>query len=179
MRQRSKTGGKAIKTQRRKAFAPKATRGRGSPASGKETNIARLTRERDEALEQQTATSDILRVISGSRGELELVFNAMLENATRICGAKFGTLMLREGDVFRIVSMHGAPKTYVEERQRDPIIVTRPQQRHLSVRSQQSGRSRCRRYLEGSAVFECAYRLYRLAVCKALRRTDSARRSHA
>ena len=124
MRQRSKTGGKAIKTQRRKAFAPKATRGRGSPASGKETNIARLTRERDEALEQQTATSDVLRVISGSRGELELVFNAMLENATRICGAKFGTLLLREGDVFRIVSMHGAPKTYVEERQRDPI--TRP-----------------------------------------------------
>ena len=126
MRRRSKTGGKAIKTQRRKAFAPKATRGRGSPAAGKETNIARLTRERDEALEQQTATSDVLRVISGSRGELESVFNAMLENATRICGAKFGTLFLREGDVFRIVSMHGAPKTYVEERQRDPIIRPAP-----------------------------------------------------
>ena len=126
MRRRSKTGGKAMKTQRRKTFAPKATRGRGSPAAGKETNIARLTRERDEALEQQTATSDVLRVISGSRGELESVFDAMLENATRICGAKFGTLLLREGDVFRIVSMHGAPKTYVEERQRDPIIRPAP-----------------------------------------------------
>ena len=126
MRHRSKTGGKAIKTQRRKTFTPKATRGRRSPAAGKETNIARLTRERDEALEQQTATSDVLRVISGSRGELESVFNAMLENATRICGAKFGTLFLREGDVFRIVSMHGVPKTYVEERQRDPIIRPAP-----------------------------------------------------
>ena len=126
MRRRSKTGGKAIKTQRRKAFAAKATRGRGSPVAGKETNIARLTRERDEALEQQTATSDVLRVISGSRGELKSVFNAMLENATRICGAKFGTLFLREGDVFRVVSMHGAPKTYVEERQRDPIIRPAP-----------------------------------------------------
>jgi class 3 adenylate cyclase len=126
MRRRSKTGGKAIKTQRRKTFAPKATRGRRSPAAGKETNVARLTRERDEALEQQTATSDVLRIISGSRGELEVVFNAMLENATRICGAKFGTLFRREGDVFRIVSMRGAPKAYVEERQRDPIIRPAP-----------------------------------------------------
>jgi adenylate cyclase len=126
MRRRSKTGGKPIKTQRHKTSAPKATRGRRSPAAGKKTNVARLTRERDEALEQQTATSDVLRVISGSRGELEVVFNAMLENATRICGAKFGALFRREGDVFRIVSMHGAPKAYVEERQRDPIIRPAP-----------------------------------------------------
>jgi len=126
MRRRSKTGGKPIKTQRRKTFAPKATHGRRSPAAGKETNVARLTRERDEALEQQTATSDVLRVISGSRGELEVVFNAMLENATRICGAKFGTLFRREGDVFRIVSMRGLPKALVEERQRDPIIRPAP-----------------------------------------------------
>ena len=126
MRRRSKTGDKAIKTQRRKTFAPKGTSGRRSPAAGKETNVVRLTRERDEALEQQTATSDVLRVISGSRGELEVVFNAMLENATRICGAKFGTLFRREGDVFRMVSMRGAPKAYAEERQRDPIIRPAP-----------------------------------------------------
>ena len=113
MRPRSKTGGKAIKTQRRKTFALRATSGHRSPAAGKETNVARLTRERDEALEQQTATSDVLRVISGSSGELEAVFKAMLENATRICGAKFGTLFLREGDVFRIVSMHAVPATHL------------------------------------------------------------------
>jgi len=125
MRRRDKAGRKVVKTQRHKTLtrrnAPKAGLGRRSLSTGKETNITRLTRERDEALEQQTATSDVLRVISGSSGELEAVFKAMLENATRICGAKFGTLFLREGDVFRIVSMHGAPKTYIEERLRDPI----------------------------------------------------------
>src|SRR5262249_735536 len=57
------------------------------------------SRELSESLEQQTATSEVLKVISSSQGELEPVFNAMLENATRICGAKFGILFLTEGDV--------------------------------------------------------------------------------
>jgi class 3 adenylate cyclase len=121
MRPRSKTGGKAIKTQRRKAFASKATPGRRSPAAGKETNVARLTRERDEALEQQTATSEVLKFISGSPSELKPVFDAILERATRICEAKFGTMWLREGDAFRVVALHNAPPAY-EERRRDRLI---------------------------------------------------------
>jgi GAF domain-containing protein len=85
------------------------------------------TRELSEALEQQTATSDVLRVISSSPGELEPVFQAMLENATRICEAKFGTLMLREGDAFRIMAIHGTlPPKYVEERRRRPVMPATP-----------------------------------------------------
>ena len=80
------------------------------------------TRELSESLQQQTATSEVLGVISRSPGELEPVFNAMLENATRICGAKFGVLWLVEGDVFRAVALHGAPPEFPEERRRNPVI---------------------------------------------------------
>src|SRR5262249_44961562 len=76
----------------------------------------RLLNELRESLQQQTATADVLRVISSSPGELEPVFSAMLENATRICQAKFGTLYLSEGDGFRAVAMHNAPAAYVEAR---------------------------------------------------------------
>ena len=74
------------------------------------------SRELVELLEQQTATSEVLRVISSSAGELEPVFETMLENATRICEAKFSTMYFREGDGFRAVATHGAPPAYVELR---------------------------------------------------------------
>jgi two-component system, NtrC family, sensor kinase len=84
------------------------------------------TRELSEALEQQTATSEVLKVISSSPGELEPVFEAMLANATRICEAKFGVLFQSEGDGLRAVAMHDAPQPYVEERRRNPIIRPAP-----------------------------------------------------
>jgi GAF domain-containing protein len=74
------------------------------------------TRELSESLEQQTATAEVLRVISSSPGDLEPVFQTMLENATRICEAKFGTMYFREGDAFRAVAMHGAPPLYKASR---------------------------------------------------------------
>jgi GAF domain-containing protein len=78
------------------------------------------TEELSESLEQQTATSEVLRVISSSPGELEPVFQAMLENAVRICEAKFGTLFLREGDAFRAAALHNAPPAFAEFWQRGP-----------------------------------------------------------
>ena len=79
------------------------------------------TREVTEALEQQTATSEVLHVISSSPGELEPVFQAMLENATRICEAKFGNMYLRDGEVFRLAAAHNTPSVLVEERKRAPL----------------------------------------------------------
>jgi GAF domain-containing protein len=79
------------------------------------------TRELTESLQQQTATSDVLRVISSSPGELEPVFEAMLANATRICEATLGALYLFEGDTFRAVALYGPP-TYLEARRRNPVL---------------------------------------------------------
>jgi len=82
----------------------------------------RLLNELRESLQQQTATSEVLQVISSSPGELQPVFRAMLENATRICEAKFGTLTMRVGDEVRVVAMHGAPSAFEDMRRRDPRV---------------------------------------------------------
>src|SRR5262249_26883599 len=79
------------------------------------------TRELSESLEQQTATSEVLRVISNSPGELKAVFQAMLANAVRICGANFGNLYLREVEEFRIAAAHNTPPAMIEARRRIPI----------------------------------------------------------
>src|SRR5262249_52405694 len=84
------------------------------------------TRELSEALEQQTATAEGLRVISSSPGELEPVFETMLGNAVQICGAKFGVMSLSEGDAFRVIATHGAPAAFVEQRRRDPLVRPTP-----------------------------------------------------
>ena len=80
------------------------------------------TRELQEALEQQTATSEVLSVISSSPGELQPVFEAMLSNAVRICEAGFGVMWLCEGGGLRSVALHGAPPALVEVRQREPVV---------------------------------------------------------
>ncbi len=77
---------------------------------------ARLLNELRQSLEQQTATSQVLQVISSSPSDLGQVFATMLENATRICEAEFGALYLTEGDGFRATAMHNAPPAYEEAR---------------------------------------------------------------
>ena len=127
MRRRSNRDGGSAKTRAGKAatlkrrHASKTARHHSSGAAS-EIEIGRLTHERDEALLRETANTEILRLISKSPGDLGLVFRAILENATRICNAKFGVLSLSEGDAQRIVAMHNAPPAYAELRQRDPIM---------------------------------------------------------
>ena len=77
---------------------------------------ARLLNELRQSLEQQTATAQVLQVISSSTGDLVHVFATMLDNATRICDAKFGTLYLKERDGFRATATHNAPPSYEEAR---------------------------------------------------------------
>jgi len=87
---------------------------------------ARLLNELRQSLDQQTATSEVLGVISSSPGELEPVFQAMLENAVRICEAKFGTLFLRDGDVFRFAAEVGTPSALAEYNRRLKALVPTP-----------------------------------------------------
>jgi two-component system, NtrC family, sensor kinase len=82
----------------------------------------RLLNELRESLHQQTATSEVLRVISSSPGELEPAFQAMLENATRICEAKFGMLWLCEGGGFRCAALHNAPRSFAEQVRSQPVV---------------------------------------------------------
>jgi signal transduction histidine kinase len=82
-----------------------------------ETRTAELT----ESLEQQTATSEVLEVISSSPGELQPVFQKMLENATRVCGANFGTMNLWDGEKFNIASDYNIPPEFSAFRRRTPI----------------------------------------------------------
>jgi GAF domain-containing protein len=120
MRRRSKAGGEPVKSRHRKTVMPKRRNAeeagvrRGSSATDRDAEVARLSHELHEALEQQAATSEVLRVISSSPGDLKPVFQAMLENATRICEAKFGTMYRYDGDMFRPTAVLNAPPTLSE-----------------------------------------------------------------
>ena len=117
----------AMKNRRRKTTktkrpgAPKVSGHRKPSGTNAKTKIALLKRERDEALEQQKSTSDVLRIISASAGDVKPVFDAILANATRLCEAKFGTLYLYDGRTFSAAATHNAPAAYVKFRMRGPI----------------------------------------------------------
>src|SRR5258706_3662280 len=93
-------------------------RKRASADTDLKKEIATLRRELAEALERQTATSEVLQVISSTPGDLEPVFQSLLENATRVCGAKFGIMNLYEGDgVFANVALYNAPPAFAASRE--------------------------------------------------------------
>ena len=128
MRRRAKTGSNAVKTKRRKTLsrrsAPKGAHNRGSSAAGQETEVARLARELREAREQQAATSEVLGVISSSPGELGPVFEAILENATRICSGRLANLFLysKREHAFRLAAQRNAPAAYAKRWVKNPVL---------------------------------------------------------
>ena len=125
MRRRSRASSKLANARSGKAKTLKAARHSDSPVAGQETEAARFHRERDEALERETATTEVLRLISKSPGDLELVFRSILENATRICEAKFGMLFRVDGENFKFAAEVGTPPEFAEfERQRGPFTPT-------------------------------------------------------
>ena len=82
--------------------------------------LRQRTDDLSKSLEQQTATSEVLKVISSSPGQLEPL-NAMLENAVRICAAKFGSLILFEGDSYRRAALYNAPAAFLEQQAKNPL----------------------------------------------------------
>jgi two-component system, NtrC family, sensor kinase len=128
MRRRSKTSGEPTKTRRRRtvtlkrANAPKAVRRRASSTTSQETKVALLTRERDEALAQRTATSELLSVISRSKFDLQAILEGVLDTATRLCRADKSVIFRLERGVYRFVAAHGALPAYVEIERATPIL---------------------------------------------------------
>jgi len=91
--------------------------------AGLEKKVEQRTHELSESLDQQTATSEVLGVISRSSGDLAPVFDTILANATRICEAKFGTMFLYENGAFRVVAQKDAPQAYIERWSKEPFFV--------------------------------------------------------
>ena len=115
-----------MKKRRRKLAAPKRrdtpklARHRKPAADDPNKKFALLARERDELLEQQAATSEVLKIVGSAGGDLNAVFDAMLEKAVRICEASFGVLFRYDGDAWRADAMFGVPPAFAEFWNRGP-----------------------------------------------------------
>ena len=110
------------------------------------TDLTARTGDLTEALEQQTATSEVLQVITSSPGDLQPVFATMLENAVRICDAKFGNIYRWDGDALHLVAAHNTPPAFAEARGSSPIQRPGPKTavgRMLATKTVDSRRRSC------------------------------------
>ena len=131
MRRVSKEGREPLKARRRKAGTLKRRNGlktarrRSTSAASRETKVARLTRELKEALEQQSATSEVLKVISRPAVELQSVFDAVVESATHLCAAADAFIFLRDGELLRVAARYGFSPEFQEYTDRNPVSLDR------------------------------------------------------
>ncbi|HEV3119241.1 MAG TPA: GAF domain-containing protein, partial [Gemmataceae bacterium] len=116
----------AVPRKAKRNNTPTQSRPASSSLAELQEQVSALTGELAEAREQQAATSEVLRVISSSPADLKPVFETILANATRLSEARFGVLYRAEGETLRVVAMHRAPKAFVEERRRNPVIRPSP-----------------------------------------------------
>ena len=131
MTRRSSASGGPVKARRRKTAEaklrnrPKGAGPLSSSAASQETEIARLSGQLNEALEQQTATSEVLQIISSSPGDLRPVFATMLENSVRICDATFGNIYLLDGDALRALRRLTLPPPSPKCEEDRPFVLVR------------------------------------------------------
>jgi hypothetical protein len=126
MQKRSGTGGAAKvrgrKTTKLKRRKPASEVARRSPSDAiLEADFARVSRELNEARDEQTATSEVLQVISRFPGDVQPVFAALLEKAVRICGATFGNIFRYDGNALRLIATHNTPPAFAEARKGSPL----------------------------------------------------------
>jgi two-component system, NtrC family, sensor kinase len=127
MKRRSRAGGEPVKALSRKTLKPKGRKvsKAGLPSAGQETEVARLTRERDEALEREAATADLLRVISQSAFNLQVVLDTLVQSAARLCEADMASLVHPEGSVYRFLASYGYPQRLIEFMETHPVHLGR------------------------------------------------------
>src|SRR5258708_2279718 len=138
MRRRPK-GGERARTRKtatpRRRNGPAAARRRGAASARHTAEIAQLSRELDDALQQQAATAEVLQIISGSSGDLQPAFGKMLAHAARICDAKYGNVFRLDGDTLHLVASHNTPAALIEARRRVRLNPNLPFRRMVAAKA--------------------------------------------